>query len=119
MTSKKAALLPYGTSNSAPAIILPDTDLFKSERGSLAHNYFQNVLDDIQRQAHALSELAILNDKIYNASYNFVPRVGQIYHLYEKEDGTLLLSMIENWKIFKHLETVEYTADSVWKKIEN
>ena len=44
MTEKKKALLPYGGEISAPAITLPDTELFKSERGSLAKNYFENKL---------------------------------------------------------------------------
>ena len=114
----KKSLLPYGTNSSAPAITLPDLKLFNSERGSIARNYFEGAADQLNDQYKALTNLAKLNDTIYNASYNFVPRVGQIYHLYERDDGTHILSLIENWKRFKFIVSVEFTADSIWKKVE-
>jgi len=42
MTSLKKALLPYGTTSSSPSIVLPDTALFLSVRGSLTKSYFEN-----------------------------------------------------------------------------
>ena len=118
----KKSLLPYGTNSSAPAITLPDLKLFNSERGSIARNYFEGAADQLSHQFQALTNLAQLNDTIYNASYNFVPRVGQIYHLYEKDDGTHILSMIESWEHqrqdFKFIVSVKFTADSIWKKVE-
>jgi len=44
-------------------------------------------------------------------------RVGQTYHLYKKQDGTFLLSMIEAWSAYEFVVSVEYTADSVWKEL--
>ena len=82
----KKSLLPYGTNSSAPAITLPDLKLFNNERGSIARNYFEGAADQLNDQYKALTNLAKLNDIVYNASYNFVPRVGQTYHLYERED---------------------------------
>ncbi|MEC7455998.1 MAG: hypothetical protein VX722_05220 [Pseudomonadota bacterium] len=114
--TKNNSLLPYGTSSSAPAIKLPDLKLFHSERGSIARNYFENAAELLNKEFNELKELSELNDIVYGASYNFVPRVGQKYHLYQKEDGSYLLSMIENWKTYKFLASVTYTADSVWKR---
>jgi hypothetical protein len=110
------ALLPFGTTSSAPSIVLPDTDLFRSERGSLTRNYFENAVDLINREYEAIKRLAMLNELVYNASYNFVPRVGQMYHLYRKQDGSYMLSMIENWTKYEFVVSIEYTADSVWKE---
>lgn len=117
MTDVKKALLPYGTSSNAPAIVLPDTALFLSERGSLTKNYFENAVELLNREYDSIRRLADLNELVYRASYNFVPRVGQIYHLYKKQDGKYLLSMIEDWSAYEFVVTVEYTADSVWKEI--
>ena len=44
MAELNKALLPYGTTSSSPAIVLPDTELFLSERGSLTKNYFENAV---------------------------------------------------------------------------
>ena len=117
MTSLKKALLPYGTASSSPSIVLPDTALFLSERGSLTKNYFENAVELLNREYDAIRRLAELNELAYSASYNFVPRVGQQYHLYLKTDGTYLLSMIENWAAHEFVVSLEYTADSVWKDI--
>ena len=117
MTSLKKALLPYGTTSSSPSIVLPDTALFLSERGSLTKNYFENAVELLNREYDAIRRLAELNELVYNATYNFVPRVGQRYHLYQKVDGGYLLSMIENWKTHEFIVSLEYTADSVWKDV--
>ncbi len=117
MTSLKKALLPYGTTSSSPSIVLPDTALFLSERGSLTKNYFENAVELLNREYDAIRRLAELNELVYNASYNFVPRVGQRYHLYQKVDGGYLLSMIENCKAHEFIVSLVYTADSVWKHV--
>ena len=54
--SENANILPYGSNASAPAIMLPDTDLFKSERGTNAANYFQGKLDDLNNEYKALKK---------------------------------------------------------------
>ncbi|MDG2502006.1 MAG: DUF2452 domain-containing protein [Porticoccaceae bacterium] len=117
MSGLKKALLPYGTTSSAPSIVLPDTALFLSERGSLTKNYFENAVEQLNREYEAIKNLAELNELAYSASYNFVPRVGQTYHLYRKADGSYLLSMIENWTVHEFVVSLEYTADSVWKDV--
>lgn len=119
MTGLKKALLPYGTTSSSPSIVLPDTALFLSERGSLTKNYFENAVELLNREYEAIKNLAVLNELVYKASYNFVPRVGQRYHLYQKTDETYLLSMIENWTAHEFVVSVEYTADSVWKDVSS
>ena len=119
MTDKKKALLPYGGEISAPAITLPDTELFQSERGSLAKNYFENKLALLNEEYNRLVELAEDNQMIYQAQYNFVPRVGQTYHLYRIESGKITLSLIEPQAWNKeYLGSYEFTADSIWKKVD-
>ncbi|UVW36298.1 DUF2452 domain-containing protein [SAR92 clade bacterium H455] len=119
MTGLKKALLPYGTTSSSPSIVLPDTALFLSERGSLTKNFFDNAVELLNREYEAIKSLAVLNELVYKASYNFVPRVGQRYHLYKKTDDSYLLSMIENWTAYEFIVSVEFTADSVWKDVSS
>ena len=112
------ALLPYGTSSSAPAITLPDLKIFQSERGTIARNYFENAVELLNKEFQSLRDLTELNDLVYNSTYNFVPRVGQTYHLYKKNDGRHILSMIDNWNAFQHVASVVFTADSVWTHVD-
>ena len=117
--TKNRALLPYGDNNAAPPIELPDTKLFQTERGSLARNYFENKLDLLNKEYLELVELSKLNEMLYNADYNFVPRVGVTYHLYRIECGKTIISLIEPHQWNKdHLGSFVYTADSVWKPLE-
>ena len=113
----KQAVVPYGLSSNAPAIVLPDTDLFKSERGTLARNYFDDKVQQLNDEYERLVELANVNKMVYEADYNFVPRVGQTYHLYligEKK----MLSIIspQEWN-HTHVGSFVYTADSIWRNV--
>jgi hypothetical protein len=100
-----------------PAIELPDNDMFLSQRGSLARNYFENKIDLINDEYRKLVELAKLNELIYTASYNFTPRVGVEYHLY-RIYGKVILSLIEpeRWDQ-EFLGSFVFTADSVWQPL--
>ena len=75
----------------------------------------------LQREYDQLIDLAKMNELIYESEYNFVPRVGQIYHLYMDLDSKkILLSMIDPpWRNKEYRYSVEFTSDSVWKMIES
>lgn len=116
---KRRALLPYGTDFSAPKIELPDIDLFKTQRGSIARAYFQDRIYSMQEQYEELIELAKLNEIVYEAEYNFEPKVGQTYHLYRNFNGKLILSLIDPpWATMEYIRSVEFTADSIWKSLD-
>lgn len=112
------ALLPYGLNSNVPKITLPDTELFKSERGSMARNYFENRVKQLNEEYEKLMTLAQENDLVYKAQYRFEPRVGIVYHLYQNKDN-YILSIIEphQWDM-EHVGSYEFTADSIWKRVE-
>lgn len=114
--ASKPNLLPYGITSSAPVISLPDTDLFKSERGANAGNYFEEKLRHLNAEYDRLVMLAKYTELVYNSRYNFVPRVGQIYHLYYTGEY-YLLSMIEpeRWTKYDFVASFRFTADSIWE----
>ena len=115
--SENAHILPYGSNSSAPAIVLPDTALFKSERGANAGNFFTQKLEEINSEYNRLVDLANDTELVYNSKYNFVPRVGQVYHLYNT-GSDLVLSMIEPWKwdTYEFVGSFRFTADNTWEK---
>ena len=60
--TSKPNLLPYGISSNAPAISLPDTDLFKSERGANAGQFFEDKLRQLNDEYDRLVLLAKQTD---------------------------------------------------------
>lgn len=115
----KPNLLPYGVTSSAPAISLPDTDLFKSERGANAGAYFEDKVRQLNAEYDRLLSVAKSTELVYNSKYNFIPKVGHIYHLYCTSQHEYLLSMIEPERWDKHLfvASFRFTSDSTWEII--
>ena len=120
--SENAHILPYGSNNSAPAVVLPDLDAFRSERGSQASNFFNERVAQLNREYQQLLELAKQTELVYNAKYNFVPRVGTTYHMYQKQDQSTFLSMISpaEWtnNTFTYQGSYIFTADAVWERTD-
>lgn len=111
-------LLPYGSNVSAPAIQLPDTDLFRTERGANASKYFEERLNQLNREYEELVEAARQTEMVYRATYNFVPKVGHIYYLYDAENG-YMLSLIENWTRYECIGSYRFTADNIWDRVND
>jgi len=75
-------------------------------------------------QAKSLQDRKVISEIIYSAEMRFEPLINHIYHLYEKENRTFLLSLIapDQWgrskKSFEYVETVRLLADHTWDIIE-
>ncbi|MCE7991705.1 MAG: DUF2452 domain-containing protein [Roseivirga sp.] len=72
-------------------------------------------------QANAIKKRVEVSERIYQAKMSFEPLIGKIYYLYEREDGTDLLSLIapEEWgrsKAFSNfVAEVKLLADHTWE----
>jgi hypothetical protein len=61
--------------------------------------------------------------KIYGAKLSFKPNIGQTYHLYEREDGSYLLSLVspKEWgksgPFKSFISSVQLLADHTWKEL--
>jgi Protein of unknown function (DUF2452) len=128
---RQLAVLPYAHSVSGVAIR-------PTEQGAIKHKALQAMaeqtdmhLDQIRKQIELLAiqaneikrrrELSML---IYDAKINFLPQIGQIYHLYEKKNGDNTLSLIapSEWgggagPYQRHLGGVKLLADHTWTEI--
>lgn len=75
----------------------------------------------LAEQAKAIQERVEVSERIYMAKMSFEPLIGKTYHLYEREDGTDLLSLIgpKEWgrsKPFKQfISSVKLLADHTWE----
>lgn len=48
----------------------------------------------LKEQAKELVELAIENERVYSSDIGIIPDVGEVYHLYERRDGTRFISIV-------------------------
>ena len=58
------------------------------------------------------------NKLIFGAKFSFEPIIGEVYHLYKRENGELFLSIIApNQCNFNFLGSFYLSADQIWEKI--
>jgi len=74
-------------------------------------------------QAKKIQERKAISERIYLAEMRFDPLINHIYHLYRRENGVHLLSLVgpENWGRSSHklefVATVKLLADHTWEII--
>jgi hypothetical protein len=75
-------------------------------------------------QAKKLNDRKTISEIIYRAEMRFEPLINHVYHLYEKDDRSHLLSLIapDQWgrskKTFEFVATVRLLADHTWDILE-
>tara|TARA_B110000305_G_scaffold49743_2_gene53676 strand:+ start:9491 stop:9874 length:384 start_codon:yes stop_codon:yes gene_type:complete len=113
------SLLPYGSNVGAPAIKPNDVGVWRSEKITKTNQYFEAKFNDIKEDYQKLIENYEWNKLVYSSDFKFEPEKGIIYFLYQKEDETLFLSLIEPdmWdKIF--IGAFKLDSDNKWIKLE-
>jgi len=127
---RQMSVLPYSASVSG-AVIKPTEEGVVRHKALTAMEEQTNMqLEQIRKQIellalqaqeiHKRKELSLL---IYNAKISFKPEIGQIYYLYEKQDGSHIISLISpaEWGAgmpYKSCAaTVQLLADHTWKEL--
>jgi hypothetical protein len=125
--AENPGLLPYAHT-SGSAVIKPE-DLGKTKgRAVLAMrqqtdrqmNQLYEQMEILAKQAKLISERKEISERIYEASMGFEPIINETYYVYEKEDGTDLLSLVapEEWgrsfKYSRFLAKAILLADHTW-----
>lgn len=127
---RQMSVLPYSTSV-AGALIKPTEEGVIRHKALTAMEEQTNMqLDQIRKQIellalqaqeiHKRKELSML---IYNAKLSFKPEIGQVYHLYKKQDGGHMISLIspKEWgasmPFKKFVAAVQLLADHTWKEL--
>ncbi len=120
-------LLPYAHTVGG-AIIKPiDKGRVKGLAVSAMYEQTNMQLDQIRRQvdllveqARAIQDRVKISERIYLADMNFKPIIGKEYHLYQKKDGTDVLSLIapEEWgkrMPYGFVASVRLLSDHTWE----
>ena len=110
--AENPGLLPYAHT-AGGAVIKPD-DMGKVKgRSVLAMrqqtdrqmNQLYEQMEVLARQAKLLADRKEISERIYDAAMGFEPIISETYYLYEKEDGSDLMSLVapEEWgRSFKY-----------------
>lgn len=94
----------------------------QSER-QLSQIYIQ--MSTLAQQAKALRERVEVSERIYKTNMNFEPVLNETYYVYEKEDGSDVLSMIapdewgRSYKFSRFIAKVTMLADHTWEVLYN
>ncbi|WP_017729888.1 DUF2452 domain-containing protein [Nafulsella turpanensis] len=78
----------------------------------------------LAEQAQEIQKRAEVSERIYTSHMNFEPLIGHTYYLYERKDGTDLLSMVapDEWgrsqPFSRFLARVKLLSDHTWEVSE-
>jgi hypothetical protein len=111
--------LTYGSNHGAPAIKLEDVGGWKNMQAQIANKQFKSKYDELKEEFKKLITEVNWNELVYSSTYSFIPVMGEIYHLYVKEDDTTFLSLIspDQWNR-KYVGSFKLDSTQKWIKID-
>ncbi|RXK52316.1 DUF2452 domain-containing protein [Aquirufa rosea] len=125
-------LLPYA--HTAGSAVIKPEDMGKTKGRSVTAmrqqtdrqmNQLYEQMETLAKQAKLLAERKEISERIYDAAMGFEPIINETYYLYEKENGTDLLSLVaphewgRSFKYSRFLAQVTLLADHTWDVIYN
>ena len=111
--------LTYGSNIGAPKIFLENSDSWKQQGVSNVNQYFHVKFQELKEMYDKYIQEFGWNDLIYrHAEYSFIPTVGHTYHLYERDNGQMFLSLIEPnaWKM-RYIGSFRLDSEGKWIKV--
>ncbi len=81
-------------------------------------------MEKLAEQAEKIRRRVEISQEIYRCEMGFEPIIGHVYHLYEKENGGKVLSMIgpnewgRSFPYAEHIESVKMLGDHTWEILE-
>lgn len=120
-------LLPY--SHSVGGVVIKPVDRGRIKGRAVTSMYQQTdiqlgqlrkQIELLAKQADDIRKRVLISEKIYEAEISFQPLVGFVYHLYAKNNGAYVLSMIspDEWGSnppYEFQATVKLFADHTWE----
>lgn len=111
-------ILPYGSNVGAPAIKPNNIAAWKNRNIIEVNHYFKTRYDEIKKEYEELIQAYEWNEMVYNSEFGFQPVVGEVYHLYKKDDSTQFLSLIEpEYWDEEHVASFRLDSENKWIKI--
>lgn len=113
-----AALKPYATNVGAPIITATDSIAWKNRSINKVNHKVKTKYSELKAEYEKMMQEFEYNNLIFAAKFAFEPIVGEIYHLYKKENGESFLSMIAPKECsFNALGSFYLNADQIWEKV--
>lgn len=111
-------VIPYPTHVGAPVIKPQDLTAFKKQGLVNVDRVVKRRYEELVKEAETLQNSIQLQKEVYESRYNFEPKIGEIYHVYEDFGGGKSLSLIapHEWNK-KHLFSVILNSDMTWTKL--
>jgi len=95
-------LLPYGHTVGAPAfrptergVIISKSAEAMNEQVEMQKRQIAEQVELLKKQYLELEERRVISHMVYAADFRFKPEPGEIHHLYQRDNGELILSLIE------------------------
>lgn len=128
---KQLSVLPYASSVGSVAIRPTKEGVIKhkalsamEDQTNMQLNQIKEQIELLAKQAQEIRKRKELSLMIYEAKLNFKPQIGQTYHLYEKRDGSHILSLVSPAEFgggggpYKNfIASVQLLADHTWREI--
>jgi hypothetical protein len=127
---KQLSVLPYSASVSGAVIKATEEGMIKHKALTAMEEQTNMQLEQIRKQiellalqAHEIQKRKELSMMIYSAKLSFKPNIGQTYYLYEKNDGSSMLSLVapkewgKNGPFKKFIAAVRLLADHTWMEL--
>lgn len=111
--------LTYGSNVGAPVIKAEDVIGWRDREVVNVNHQFKTKYEELKAEIEKLVSEYNWNDLIYRfAQYNFIPVIGETYHLYQKEDESYFMSLIEPqcWNK-KHIGSFKLDSSNKWIKL--
>lgn len=113
-----AALKPYATSVGAPVITPTDTIAWKNRSINKINHKVEAKYLELKAEYDKMMQEFEYNTLIFSAKFTFEPIIGEVYHLYKRENGETFLSIISPKQCkFNSLGSFYLNADQIWKKL--
>ncbi|MBE7685889.1 DUF2452 domain-containing protein [Tenacibaculum piscium] len=113
-----ASLKPYATSVGAPVITTTDTIAWKNRSINKINHKVATKYLELKAEYDKMMQDFEYNKIIFEAKFTFEPIIGQIYHLYKRENGESFLSIIAPEECdFNSLGNFYLNVDQIWEKI--
>lgn len=128
----RPGLIPYPHTIGSPAFSPTESGAIKNSAMSAMEEQCDMQLDQIKeqiallaKQADQIKERYEVSKAVYSAKMSFTPVMGNVYHLYAREEEAFVLSMIspEEWGAsvpFKHfVASVKLLSDHTWSVVRS
>ncbi|MFD0993364.1 DUF2452 domain-containing protein [Tenacibaculum geojense] len=114
-----AALKPYATSVGAPVITTTDTAAWKNRSINKVNHKISAKFLELKAEYDKMMEEFEYNKLIFDANFSFEPIIGEVYHLYKRDNNDYFLSIIApNQCNFNFIGSFYLNTDQIWQKVD-